>query len=427
MKTRIALIVLALVVIWLVFDRTRGKDQSEVATPAPVQELRTLDPMDVVAYREMAAPTIRVRTLRDVLPGGFSAAMAPVMIDWEDTDLSPGGWVVIRNVNSGGNPISGVTVLRTIRLRTDHVKTAEFTLVPLGGPKAVSHGQLRFVFEPGGVEFIGGAGEAVGEADVPTDLVISWEAWRPPGADYSVLEGMDHTSYELSARAYTGVQRFLEDALGKRGWESYTLQVPGGQDGLSQLLRVSLALGDGAARYSIGKMMEHAEEQWAAAGPGADSQAGNAVEQWKMVWASSAQKPGGVATDGRLDMAGKTGYQTMLRSCATMALYCIDVTVARQIEDGVPSGGMRPVEKPEILEEPEWMAELATTNLAGLFVRAPKAVQFALANPNTVPSKMPGALNDAGLLVQEDGKPMVRKYSMDGTTPWGRPETLLIK
>ena len=64
MKTRVAVIVLALLAVWRVVDRMGGGDQSEVAEPAPVQELRTLDPMDVVAYREMIAPTLRVRTLR---------------------------------------------------------------------------------------------------------------------------------------------------------------------------------------------------------------------------------------------------------------------------------------------------------------------------------------------------------------------------
>ena len=103
------------------------------------------------------------------------------------------------------------------------------------------------------------------------------------------------------------------------------------------------------------------------------------------------------------------------------------MTAARQIENEAPGEGMRPTQKPEILEEPEWMAQLATTNLAGIFARAPKAVQFVRDHPNTVPSKMPAALDKAGLLVREGDKPMVRNYSMDGTTPWGRPEELLIK
>ena len=428
MKTRIMLVVLAVVVAWLLVDRIRDTDQpaleQEVSSSLP--EMRTLDPVDVLAYREMVSPTYRVRTTQDVLPGGFSAAMAPVMIDWKSTDVTEGGWAVIRNVNSGGNPISGVTVLRTMRLKPDMVKSAEFILVPLGGPKAVSHGQLRFEFEPGGAEFLGSADPSVGEPDVPTDLVISWEAWRPPGVDYSVLDGMDHNVYELSCRAYTGVQRFLEDALGKRGWESYTLQLPGGDAGLATLLKVALVLGDGAARYSIGQMLEMAEEEWAAAGPNMETHGGNALAQWQAVWAQSASNPV-LDSDSRLDMRGRTGYQTLLRSCATMALYTVDVAVARLIEAGAPAGGKRPTQDPEILDEPEWMSELASTNLAGIFVRAPKALKWVVGNPHTVPSKMPAALDEAGLLVHEGDKPRVRHYSMDGTTPWGPPEVLLIR
>jgi hypothetical protein len=108
--------------------------------------------------------------------------MAPILVDWDRSNLVAGD-IVLRNINHVGNPVSGVTVLRSAHIRLDKIEAAEFILVLLGGPDAISHGQLRFVFEPGGAEFIGREEDAVGEPDVLGDLVLSWEAWRPPGVD----------------------------------------------------------------------------------------------------------------------------------------------------------------------------------------------------------------------------------------------------
>ena len=45
-----------------------------------------------------------------------------------------------------------------------------------------------------------------------------------------------------------------------------------------------------------------------------------------------------------------------------------------------------------------WMAEIAHTNLGGLFVRAPLAVRWLLGNPAAVPRNIPGRLEQAGLV-----------------------------
>ena len=49
-------------------------------------------------------------------------------------------------------------------------------------------------------------------------------------------------------RAFAGPQRFLEDTLRGHEWFSFRLQLPGGQDGLTDLPKVRVALGDGGAR-----------------------------------------------------------------------------------------------------------------------------------------------------------------------------------
>jgi hypothetical protein len=305
------------------------------------------------------------------------------------------------------------------------VKSAEFIMVPLGGPEAISHGQIRFVFEKGGAEFIGSE-RTMGMPDVLEDLVLSWEAWRPPGVDFNIITGMDHRNFELTMRAYSGPQRFLEDALGPRDWNTYYLKLPGGSRGFAELLMVGLALGDGAARYSIGRMLKQAEDEWAMSGPGALTGGADAAAQWRALRErADGGKP--VVDDSRVEMSGKTGYQTLIRSCATMALYNVDVAVARLIEDGVPHEGMHPTQTPNIENEPEWLAELADANIAGIFARAPRTLRFVRANPTAIPGKIPGALDKAGLLERENGKQIKHHYSMKSETPWGHRDHLLIR
>ena len=55
----------------------------------------------------------------------------------------------------------------------------------------------------------------------------------------------------------------------------------------------------------------------------------------------------------------------------------------------------------------------------GVFVHAPKAIAFVRANPTSIPGKIPGALDEAGLLVRNDGKAVKQHFSIKGMTPWG--------
>jgi len=410
----VLIVVVAALVIKLVMDSRRGESEASYELPPP----ETLDARDVAAFIDSEATTFRVRTTRDVLPGGYSAAMTPLLVDWDKSDVSPGGEILLLNINHGGNPVSGVTELRSAVIRPDRIKEAQFVMVPLGGPEAISHGMVRFVFEEGGAEFSGGDRGVAGEQEILEDLMISWEAWRAPGVDYKMMKGMDPETYELSCRAYSGPQRFLEDALMNRDWNMYKLDLPGGRDGLIELLKVALALGDGASRHSIVWMIEDAEKKWQE--DGSDS----------VVWKALKERAGASSPpvdDPRADMTGRTGYQSLVRSCATMALYSVDLTVARLIEAGHPADGARPTQKPEMVEEPEWMVELGRADIAGILMRAPKALAYARGNPTVIPGNIPKALEDAGLLLMEDGEPWNKRYSMQGDTPWGHRWQLLIR
>lgn len=401
----------------------RDEPEPEIVMPEP----RILQLEDIVAYGELEAYDYRVRSTRDVLPGGYSAAMAPLMVDWQDSKIDNDGFVVLRNINDGGNPLSGVTRLRSGRVEYGRIAEVQFILVPLGGPAAVSHGQLRFVFEKGAAEFLGDEDEGVvGEPDRFEDLVLSWEAWRPPGVDYDVLQGMSEERYKLSMRGYTGRQRFLEDALADRGWKCFTLKLPGGSRGLTQLLLVSLAMGDGSARAAIGEMLDRAEQAWLADGPSAPEEEKDAVEQWMSIRDEIARR-GIHPEDERLDGSRLTSYQSLVRSCASLALYMVDVSVQRLIEQGVSHDGMQPTKLAPVDDVPTWMSELADANLAGVFARAPSAIRFFSRYPTAIPGEIPKALDAAGLLVRENGKAVEQRFSIDAMTPWGHRDQLLIR
>ncbi len=418
---------LAIIIIAVAFGVGRITHTEEEEAPVVMPEPRVIEIEDLVAYGDLEAHTYRVRSSRDVLPGGYSAAMAPVMVDWANSEIADGGHVVIKNINDGGNPLSGVTELRSARIHFDRITEVQFILVPLGGPEAVSHGQLRFVFEEGSAEWLGGHPEGVvGEPDVFDDLILSWEAWRPPGVSYDAMKGMREDAYMLSLRAYSGRQRFLEDALGPRDWKCFDLELPGGQRGWTELLLVGLALGDGSGRAAIGQMLDHAEEAWLSKGPRESEDEKNAAAQWMKV-REEIQRRQVHPHDQRLDMSETTTYQTLIRSCASLALYNIDVAVQRLIEDGQDHEGMRATDMAPIDDVPEWMSQLSDANLAGVFARAPAAIGFLKKYPTAIPSEIPNALDRAGLLVREDGKPRMRIYTMSGMTPWGHRNQLLIR
>ena len=217
-------VVVAALVVKLVMDSRSGESEADYFLPPP----ETLDARDVAAFIDNEATTFRVRTTRDVLPGGYSAAMSPLLVDWNKSDISSGGEILLLNINHGGNPVSGVTELRSAVIRPDKIIKVQFIMVPLGGPEAISHSMIRFVFEEGGAEFSGGDRGVAGKQEMLGDLMISWEAWRAPGVDYKMMKGMDPETYELSCRTYSGPQRFLEDALMNRDWNMYELFRPGG-------------------------------------------------------------------------------------------------------------------------------------------------------------------------------------------------------
>ena len=110
-----------------------------------------------------------------------------------------------------------------------------------------------------------------------------------------------------------------------------------------------------------------------------------------------------------------------------MALYQIKVAASRLVAQGHDHRGGRPIEMPGITDIPEWIADLSGTNVAGLFLRGPRMIAFVNKYPSAIPGKIPQQLDDAELLVRENGKPLKTEFNISDLTPWGPVRSLLIR
>lgn len=383
---------------------------------------RTISPEQILHLAKHRTKPLRLQTVTDVLPGGLSAAMAPMFIDWGASEIEgPNGFVIVQNLNYGGNPIEGTTVLQTATVPLGGVERVEWTLVPLskGGRQApIHHSQLRFIFRKDSpVRLLDVTGSDGGGHAEMYDLIASWEAWRKPGEDYNVMQGMDPGAYSLSMRLYAGPQRFLEDGLGGRGWYSSPLRLPGGAEGPAELLKVVLGLGDGGARHTVSEMFSQSMDDWLAHAPVSDHAALTA--QWRKM--EELARPHKATDDARINLPPEErDYQTILRSCATMAYYAVTVAVDRLAERGLDDGvELDKLERIELGGDQAWMSEVSDTDLGGIIMRAPLALRWLRNNPLAVPKRIPGSLDKAGLVARENGKPVEHHYSMAGTTPYG--------
>ncbi len=385
-------------------------------------ERRVLSPREMLAKAADNTQVMRLRTVRDVLPGGHMAALTSVLVDWQASRIQAAQpFVVLRNVNYGGNPIERTTTLQSVRMPLQGIRFAEFLLVPPKGmgPRApVQHAQLRFVFKPEYYpELMSLADARTGTDSRFPDLVLSWETWLPPDKKYNAVKGLDSSLYRLTLRAFAGPQRFLEETLRGRNWHAFRLQLPGGDAGLVELLKVVLALGDGVGRHTLSRMLEEGEEDWLSEAPD-----GTSDPPSRQVWEvlkDHIHQPRDYG-DSRIHTASEDEYyNTMVHSCATLARYTILVAAHRLVERG-HTEGLDLKRLPEAaLGQPEaWMREAAHAKLGGIFMRGPLAIAYAIRNPQTLPYKIPGQLFRAGLIARRDGKPWKVHYTHRGTRPY---------
>jgi hypothetical protein len=383
---------------------------------------RVLSPAQMIAWADGSVNAMRLRTYRDVIPGGFLAALTPARIDWKSSDpYGDDPFLIIRNVNYGGNPFDKTTMLHRVHVALNGIAFIELTLVPStrGGLHALAHhAQLRFVFKPEKRPvLLSLADSAAGAAARIPDLVLSWETWHESSVRYSGFKGFDAASYKLSMRAYAGPQRFLEDTLRGRDWFSYRVRMPGGEQGYSELLKVVLALGDGVANDTISGLLDKGEAEFLKNAP-PDEINDRSDSEWQKVRELVLERK--KIDDPYLNLSQDQGsYQTLVRSCATLARYAILTATGRLINRGI-TNGLSPdaVPEPLIGEPARWMEKIAHTNLTGMFIRAPLALAYIIRHPEAVPAKIPIELADAGLMEKRGGKAWVVKYSHKGIKPY---------
>ncbi len=395
-------------------------------TPGVENQYRTLSPRQILSWVEDDTRIMRLRTDRDVIPGGYMAAALPMLVDWRASQ--PHGdqaFIVLRHVNYGGNPFEKSTILHSVRVRLDGLQRAEFTLVPFGeggrlGP--LQHVQLRFIFEPGKEpELLDLAGAETGADPRIQDLVFGWVSWRRPEVGWELRKGMDDDAqiYWLSMRAFAGSQMFLEDALRGRDWFSYTLQLPGGKDGLIELFKSTVTLGDGVARDTLARMLAGGDEAWLKHTPPGDAAEQSIRSRWNALL-------GRIQTSDpqALDPIGlppeQDTYHPLVRSCATLARYTVLLAVKRLLASGYDEGVViEKLPEPFLGSTEVWMKEFAHTDLRGLFLRAPLAMRYVMRHHESVPPDIPAELDAAGLLERHGGKRQRIHYSHKGMTPYG--------
>lgn len=386
---------------------------------------RVLSPAELLSWAEDNTRIMRLRTFRDVIPGGYMAAMAPALVEWRTSDIeSDKPYVILRNLNYGGNPLEKTTTLQSVRVNLGAVEYAEFVLVPpptsAGGRAAPwLHAQIRFVFEQGKEpELLNLASSETGtDARIP-DLILSWESWRNPAKGFNVFAAMDEAAYGLSQRAYAGPQRFLEDTLHGLEWFSYRLHMPGGKQGLTELLKVTLALGDGVARHTLSSLLQQSEADWLSHAPSGTEDT-EILQQWQALRdrAQFSMAPDDPALN--LD-AEQSSYQTLVRSCSTLSRYTVLVTASRLVQQGHTEGLVIEKLPPASLRDPEdWMEDVARANLKGLFLSAPLALRYILRHPELLPVKIPEEFAQAGLIEREGNKPRETIYSHKENRPYG--------
>ncbi len=380
---------------------------------------------DIVAWTQEEAPLRLIRTCEAALPGGLSMAMAPLIVDWDGSKLEgDDGYYLIRNVNIGGNPVAGTTMLATIRVPIRSVCNAEYVVVPVkmvGQDTMGAHGQLRLIFEKGrGGTLLDRSGKPLANNAEIRDLVFSWEAWRPPGTGFDALKGLDNKNYMLTTRCFHGAQRFLEDGLQNRPWLCYPLQFPRVEGAWDELLFVCLQLGDSLGRHSMTWLMKNE-----AVAAGHEGTATGYAEAWKALKESlhddsMPEDPFETVLDGTFD------YSLLERSCITMALTAIDFALSK-IHEKRGLTGYAPLRTvPEDI--PDWVRSLAKGSTHDVFTRVPNLFWWLMKNREVVPTNSVHILRDGGLVKKlQDGGIIHTRYDFaSGETPYGSLKDGLI-
>ncbi len=417
-------ILAGVIVLVALFFWTRESPEPEAPAPAVprVADSSATTPRrgtlsDLIAYGKRDTPLVMVDVPNDALPNGLAAAMSPFLVDWEASDAAT---VRVRNVNIGGNPTSGQSLFASVDFSLDGLRGAEWCLTPNAEGSAVArriaHAQLRFLFDSDSLPVVlGETGEPFDLLSNFDDLIVSFEAWRPPQTRYDAIAGMSPDTYALTTRAYSGAFRWLGDALRGNPWVCYPLALPETDDARQRLLLTALEVGDALTRHTI-------ESIASAEAPGVSD---SLLAEWDALPAEAKTRlqnrlsRAGLPDDPVSELMGEAdfSYQSLERSCITQSLAVVQFAVARIYADNAL--GEAPALKLLPDEMPAWIDDLATSSKGEMIGHVPGALLFIAQNQQVIPVEAYRILEDAGLLVIEGGKPVAYTYELGGATPYG--------
>lgn len=371
-------------------------------------------------------PVVRVSTATDALPGGLAAAMIPALVNWAESPIAvgTGGSYLVHNVNFSNNPLEGTTLLGSVRLAPDSIASAEFVVVltKVGRFETdAGHAMLRFRFKEGRhPRILGLGGKPVLDKTHLTDLVFSWEAWRPPHSSFDPLAGLNPSKYALTMRCSNGPTRCLGDVIHGRSWVCYPLKFLDIPEALPELLHVTLLLGDAVARQTISSLLEEkiAEERGT---PGDYPQAD--AQEWRDL--RKAMKKAVVPENPIQEiLQGRYRYHLMLRSCVTMALTTIDWANVRIHDDAHKVAPKRIRVAPSSL--PGFFDRWSHGSRSTALIRIPGALHWLLNNQTVIPTRTYELLDEVGLLHHEEGSVVRQHYDNQVETAYGRIRDALI-
>jgi hypothetical protein len=377
---------------------------------------RTADARELLSWVDNTTPLARINTATDQLPNGLAMSMLPFMVDWANSrETGEDAFLLMRNVNAGGNPVLGENLLATLRVPLDGLSALEWCLTPTRNKQDkdtfMGHAMLRFLFAPGRQPVVlGRDGEPLPGALPADDLMLSWEAWRAPMTRYDGLQGLDPSTYTLTARAYTGAQRFLTDIVRGNPWRCYPVALPA-VDGALQATFLAAALsGDAFARRMLGRMIEDGVLE----AEGLPELTPAQIERAEEIFATSRLPRDPLAN---LLEGADMSYQLLERSCITASLGMIQLALIRihAEHDLGPPPRMHLV--PDGL--PPWIQDLVTADRGTLLAHIPGALLFVARNQEVLPINAYRILEDAGLLVPGEDGPVVYYYDRASGTPYG--------
>ena len=370
-------------------------------------------------WKRSSAPLIRVNTARDEVPGGLALAMAPLLVKWSESSrgFGPDDHYLVSDVNISSNPVGGSNVLATCRVPADGVESVEFVMVlskVRGRETPAGHAMLRFIFkEDRRPVILSENGEPMGRDAYLDDLVVSWEAWRPPVAGFDPLTGLDPKTYALTARCFAGSVRCISDAILDRPWVCYPLQLPAVPDAEAELLYLTLLLADAVSRQTLGTMLEERIQEGKEFPDDYPAPENQEWEELKAEYERSETPPNPIEEI----LEGKVRYHLLERSCITMALTTVDWANRIFHERGGLGEPKRVRVTPGKL--PDFFDDLAAGRRTSVLLKAPALLRWLMNNQTVIPGKAYELLDEVGLLKRENGELVRHHYDNRQQTPYG--------